>query len=330
MKKIKRIAAIVIAGCLLMGLLCASFAEETKENITDGVINNIPENTASEDIPAAETEAGIPEAGTETPAETVGEAVTVEVTPAPENGNADSVPGQANEPEEEPYAFVTPTVTDAEGYEHFISDEAPEYSMLDNGGGTIAPEVITEQIPEVTPELIAASQVEETPAPAAEQQPAVTRAWIAKKSENNGEIILKANAQPALTGKVIWQVHDKAWQEDKWEEIGSGEELTLDAQKVSSGNQIRFLLEDGTVSDIFEVKFTVEEEPAEQGNTEVEVTVEEIPTEESGSTVTAEDKPAEESTEKPSGEEPAGAEPTGEGPAGEEPAGEEPAGEEPA
>ena len=49
MKKIKRIAAIIIAGCLLMGLLCASFAEETKEIIAEEATNSTIQETAGAD-----------------------------------------------------------------------------------------------------------------------------------------------------------------------------------------------------------------------------------------------------------------------------------------
>ena len=57
MKMIKRIAAIMIAGCLMMGLLCASFADETEEHIPDEttIANETPAGTADQ-----VTEAGDP------------------------------------------------------------------------------------------------------------------------------------------------------------------------------------------------------------------------------------------------------------------------------
>lgn len=309
MKKIKRMAAVLVAVCLMMGLLCAAFAEETKENIS----NDQSINTG------AAAESAVQDAGESIP----------ETTPAPETGSTDGTGEAAGETGEIPWE--TPTVTDEEGYEHFISDEAPEYCILDNGGGTVAPEVIAEQLPEVTPEMIEASNhVVETPAPETEQPPkaetAAVRAWITDKKDESEAVILKANVNPALEGKVTWQVHDAKWQEDKWEDIGSGDQLTLDPAKVNNGSLVRFRLENGTVSETYEVKIVVQEEPMTDEPAAEEPATEEAVTEEP---VTEEPETVEPITEEPVTEEPATDEPVTEEPVTEEPATEEPETEEP-
>ena len=89
----------------------------------------------------------------------------------------------------------------------------------------------------------------------------MTHAWITDTSDGN-TIVLKANAKPALTGKVTWQIHNKNWQEDTWEEIGIGDRLTLDMAEVSTGDLVRFLMEDGTVSETYKLKVPEKEVPA--------------------------------------------------------------------
>ncbi len=205
----------MIACCLLMGVLCASFAEETADFPVDESNRVTIEESAAIEVPADPVEDR-------------------------EEADAPSIPemnGEPAETEPEPQAGKT----------------------------------------------------------------AVIRAWITEKQGENEAVILKANVKPALEGKVTWQVHNENWQEDKWEEIGNGEQITLDSAKVSNGSLVRFLLEDGTVSETYEVTITKQEEPA----------AEEPITEESV-------------TEEPTAEEPVTEEPTSEEPVTEDPATEEP------
>ena len=328
-KVIKRIAAILIACCLLTGFLCASFAEEM------------------EGFPISESDSVTIEAAAviETPAET---------TEAGEEAAAPSTPEMSGEPEETgDVPQELPTVTDTGENEQFITNNQTEQQENDNGSGTVEPEAAAMPVPETTEGLTEeTNDAGEGTGGQAEEQPAaentVTRAWITELPDENA-IILKANAKPALTGKVTWQIHEKGWPEDKWEEIGSGERLTLEPAEVNTGDLVCFRLEDGTVSELFEIIIILKEEPAaEEPVTEepiaeepaAEPSDEEHVTEEPAAEETAGEEPAEEPagekpvTEEPAAEEPA-AEETEEEPAGEEPvteesATEEPAGEEPA
>ena len=250
-KEIKRSFAILIACCLLMGVLCASFAEETA------------------DFPVNESNSV-----------TIEESAAIEVPADPvkdrEEADAPSIPemnGEPAETEPEPQAGKT----------------------------------------------------------------AVVRAWITEKQGENEAVILKANVKPVLEGKVTWQVHNENWQEDKWEEIGNGEQITLDSAKVSNGSLVRFLLEDGTVSEIYEVTITKQEEPAAEEPITEEPVTEEPTAEEPVMEEPAADEPAteepvidESATEEPAAEESVTEEPTTEEPTTEEPTAEEPVTEEPA
>ena len=237
-KEIRRIAAILVAGCLLTGVLCASFAEDTGTPFVSES-NTVTIEAAAGELPAVTTETD----GTADPA------VTEE---AAESGDPEEIPEQ---PE-------TPTVTDAEGYVHFIDNGNTEYREIDDGGGSIEPETVAKLVPEVTEEMKEASGLtggKPDEEPAAEE-PAV-RAWITDIRDENNAIILKANAIPSLNGKVIWQIHDRSWPEGTWEEIGNGELLTLDLEEVNDGALVCFRTEDGLVSEPFEIKTTAEEEP---------------------------------------------------------------------
>ena len=271
-KEIRRIAAILVAGCLLTGVLCASFAEDTGTPFVSES-NTVTIEAAAGELPAVTTETD----GTADPA------VTEE---AAESGDPEEIPKQ---PE-------TPTVTDAEGYVHFIDNGNTEYREIDDGGGSIEPETVAKLVPEVTEEMKEASGLtggKPDEEPAAEE-PAV-RAWIT-------DIRDEANAIPSLNGKVIWQIHDRSWPEGTWEEIGSGEQLTLDAEEVNDGALVCFRTEDGMISEPYEIRTTAEEEPL-TGEPAAEGTAGEEPEEEgtaageASAETPAEGQPSEDSTE---------------------------------
>ena len=356
-KEIKRIAAILIACCLLMGLLYASIAEETAGQPEVEMTGTIPEIIAAEDGTVADPgadNAGLGDAATDE------NSIETEVTPAPVTEEQTEALQAGIGAEETPVVEETPTVTDAEGYVQFIDNGKTEYREIDNGGGTMEPEVLAVLVPEVTEELIeASSHVGEKTDEQAEEQPAtentLTRAWITSIPDENA-IILKANAKPALTGKVTWQIHKKGWPEDNWEEIGIGDRATLELTEVSTGDVVCFRMEDGTVSELYEIKIIMKEEPlAEEPAAEASAT-EKATAENSAGAMTEDaetgegesdsekaysEKSAEEGTsetepagEKPETDEASGEESAAEGPAdettSEEPAGEKPATEEPA
>ena len=278
-KEIRRIAAILVAGCLLTGVLCASFAEDTGTPFVSES-NTVTIEAAAGELPAVTTETD----GTADPA------VTEE---AAESGDPEEIPEQ---PE-------TPTVTDAEGYVHFIDNGNTEYREIDDGGGSIEPETVATLVPEVTEDMKEASGLiggKPDEEPAAEE-PAV-RAWITDIRDENNAIILKANATSSLNGKVIWQIHDRSWPEGTWEEIGSGEQLTLDAEEVNDGALVCFRTEDGMISEPYEIRTTAEEEPV-TGEPAAEGTAGEEPEEEgtaageASAETPAEGQPSEDSTE---------------------------------
>ncbi len=96
-------------------------------------------------------------------------------------------------------------------------------------------------------------------------------AWISTNGSQDGETItLKANAEPELEGVPTWYVRNEQVEEGAWKKAGYGENMTFETAK---GNEFRFILPDGTVSDVYKLSVTegaAEEEPAEEPEEETE------------------------------------------------------------
>ena len=96
-------------------------------------------------------------------------------------------------------------------------------------------------------------------------------AWISTNGSQDGETItLKANAEPELEGVPTWYVRNEQVEEGAWKKAGYGENMTFETAK---GNEFRFILPDGTVSDVYKLSITeeaAEEEPAEEPEEETE------------------------------------------------------------
>ena len=211
-KRIKRIAALMIAGILLVCVSFASLAEETEEifdnEYTEGA-EAAEEASADEEVPAEEPEATEEETEEETTEETAAsveaaendeeetaeeiseeaEEDTEEKVTEPEETETENAEEQTEEQDEEPAEEtadeeVTEEETAAETEEdgetpedeneetaeetydedydeldgYVGPEDEDEYQELDDGAGYIDPEVVDQHIPEITEELIEASE----------------------------------------------------------------------------------------------------------------------------------------------------------------------------
>ncbi len=369
-KRIKRIAALILAGILLVCVSFASFAEEAEGIFEDHTEANVTENlentelaeetvsvetteiaeetndTAGDDVVVEETAEGTETAevtetneetdGTEDTdsakvdenaeeqAETAIEEVTEETTEDAQafesEENLETEETEGTEESEEEY-------DELEGYT--IPEDEAEYQELDDDAGYIDPEVVAGFIPEVTEELIEASEriseedevktevaeeteeteeienTEETTETEEAEEAATVRAKIVREETEEAYIgdviILTAKVESELNGEVRWEIRDEQWEEGIWQEIGKGKKLELTITEENADNLIRFQLEDGTISEEYRMNWT--ERPAEE--TEEETDAEEAAeeavaeeTEEAVEEVTHEDADNEETAEE--------------------------------
>ena len=101
-----------------------------------------------------------------------------------------------------------------------------------------------------------------------EEEVNTVRAWISTDDDQSGETItLKANAEPELEGVPTWYVRNEQVEEGAWKKAGYGEHMTFETTK---GNEFRFILPDGTISEVFRLKAAEEaaEEAPEDADTE--------------------------------------------------------------
>ena len=249
MKKIKRIAALIVAGILLICISFASLAEEMPEE------NGAP--SEAEVSAAAETNETIeaPEA-VNTPAEdsTAGNGEAATVSQEPETAK-ESNPQETAE-ESKPQETVEAGQNNAEDYDIVIDDfdagsVDPELVDIFFPNGTGAPEEASDDGTETA---------ESGEIPADNEN----RLWIESKDHmaiHIGETaVLLAKAAQELNGEVTWQIRDVRWEEDVWQNIGTGSHLELDVTEAMADILIRFVAEDGTVSEIFEMNAAVKPE----------------------------------------------------------------------
>ena len=296
-RKIKRIAATIVAGILLVCISFASFAEEAEE-ILD-VNAEVTAVETEETIPAAENEAEAEQAKdteaedaesametTESVAEndesvvkTAETVVTEETAQSEENVETQENPAE------------TETVTDKmeenqEEYYEFTEKDDTEYRELSDDAGYVDQAVVQQFIPEVTEELIAASekytadateeaenteekQAEETETIGEEKAETVSvTAWITAENDEVfiGDVLkLKANGQPELSGDVTWEIRNDLWDKDVWKQIETGSTLELEVTAENANDLIHFVAEDGTISECFRMNAAerITEETAE-------------------------------------------------------------------
>ena len=123
---------------------------------------------------------------------------------------------------------------------------------------------------------------EETEEPGTE----IIRLWITADGaiEIGEPVKLIANADPELTGVPTWYVRNAQVEDNAWQKLGYGEYLTVET---AEGNEYRFVMQDGTESEVLKLgrsEEPAEEEPAEEEPTEEEPTDETTGEEEAGET----------------------------------------------
>ena len=321
-RRIKRIAAVIIAGILLVCVSFASFAEDA-EGILDVYENNAEaiqdetvisetaeaeaeseEDEIEEKEPAEETEAVQNEEETEESAENAVEEETEEQAsiepteeeteeqasedPAEEETTEteeveESIGDEAEEETEEQISEdteeeVTVETEEAEeAYYEFTEADDTEYEELSDDAGYIDQAVVQQFIPEVTEELIAnsekytADEAEDENKTEEETPPSVIRAWITTEAEEVfiGDVLkLKANTVPELNGDVTWEIRNDQWEKDVWNQTGTGKELTLNVTAENADDLVRFIMADGTVSEVFRIHAAERTEEADADTAE--------------------------------------------------------------
>ena len=263
-KRIKRIAALTLAAVLLICVSFASLAEGTDEIFEENTVTVETEEVTEAAVETAAEEENPEEAEIAVEPETEEETETAVVTETTEEiaENADDGASAADEQTEAAEAV-------AEEETETAAEEEEEYIELDDSDkGYVDPELVSYYGLDVTEELKESSDAflngtEET---VAEEAIIVTRAWIESEDEKKiyiGEpAVLLAKAEPELNGKVNWEIRDDRWEKDIWETIGTGKKLQLNVTETMADYQVRFVLEDGTVSKAF--RLNAIEKPAEE------------------------------------------------------------------
>ena len=293
-KRIKRIAALIIARILLVCVSFASLAEGTEE-----IVENIETEAAGEGS-FADAQDDIAEESVQE--ESIVEEEADEDTNTEETAEEDTEAARNEETaeqteeiaedtdEEESFDFAHDDTTDTrddvedaqddtadaqndtvdvqddtedaqddeDELDGYVYDEEEEYEELSDDAGYIDPEVVKQYVPEVTEDLIAESDrfVAEEENGNTEETVTVTRAWITVKTGEaviGNTMTLSANADPELNGDIRWEIRDEQWEENVWQKIGSGEQVNIEILAENADDMIRFVMADGTVSEIFEI-----------------------------------------------------------------------------
>ncbi len=87
------------------------------------------------------------------------------------------------------------------------------------------------------------------------------RAWVSGTDnpvKAGTTVTLNAEAEPELEGVATWYVRNEEVEEGAWKKAGYGSHLTIEA---AEGNEYRFVLQDGTVSETFRLIIAAEEIP---------------------------------------------------------------------
>ncbi len=123
------------------------------------------------------------------------------------------------------------------------------------------------------------------------------RYWVSgleNDTQPGDTVTLRANADVELDGIPTWQVRNEQVEEGKWKRIGYGDHVTVE---VAEGNEYRFIMQDGAVSEVLQLHIT-KDETAEEETEEKEDTEEAEETEDNEYTEETEETEDTEETEK--------------------------------
>lgn len=307
---VKRFVALTAAGLLFVSAAFTSLAEE----ITEGDIlpaeteeMTTPEVMASEITETSET---IPEPVYQEPE------AAEEASPAPES-EPETVPQEAEPVKQEAdTAKETSPVTeskpekeeaDDDGDTETFDDEDDDYDFIfdDFDQGSVDADLTEIYFPNGGgPTAETGESTEQTEGTEEAGNIAAPRATALRIVPESGrairvgeQAVLNAEAETEIVGDITWEMLNETPEEDIWETIGLGRQLLLDVTEEILNRQIRFVLEDGSASEIYVLtEMEAQEEPEQEEEAQT--------TEEQG-----EEKPAEtaaeteEQTEVQNGEE---------------------------
>ena len=256
MKKIKRTAALTVAGILL---ICISFA-----SLAEGM----PEESSAPEEANASAAAEITGEPNDIPAA----AETAETNEAPEAASInDSIPAENNEaPADNREPETTEQNNARESAEGNGNSANIDYDIVidDYDAGSVDPELVKLFFPNGGGNPDTASDDTET-AENGNNAPADYRIWIETLDNTAiraGETVtLTAKAEQELNGTISWEIRDPRWEENVWQTIGTGASIRIEVTEAMMNHLVRFLTEDGTVSEIFEIIVTEEPEGETSG-----------------------------------------------------------------
>jgi len=250
-RKVKRFVALTVAGSLLVSAAFASLAEEftegTETPVEVEVIETPVEVEVIETPEVIETSEAIQETSV---VEEVSEATESNPEPQAEEtvaaGETEEYTGKDND-----YDVIIDDF-DAGTVETNLAE-----TLFPNGGAPVEDADVT-----VAPVEAETEVTGNDPAP----QEAPEAASLRILPENGQAIrvgeqaVLIAESESEIAGVITWEVLDETREEDPWIVIGLGKRLVVDVTEETLNGQLRFVLEDGTASEIFVMKETEESE----------------------------------------------------------------------
>ena len=253
-RKVKRFVALTVAVILLVSAAFASLAEEFTE-------------------------------GTETPVE-VEVIETPEVIETSEAIQETSVVEEVSEAtESNPEPQAEETVAAGETEEYTGKDNDYDVIIDDFDAGTVETNLAETLFPnggapvedaDVTVEPVEAEMEVTGNNPAPQEAPEAASLRILPENGQairvGEQAVLIADSESEIAGVITWEVLDETREEDPWIVIGLGKRLVVDVTEETLNGQLRFVLEDGSASEIFVMKET--EEAEEQLQETEEQTVE--------------------------------------------------------
>ena len=266
-RKVKRFVALTVAGILLV---CAAFAS-LAEGMTEGT--EIPAETETIEIQEA-TE-------------------IIETIPEPESiPEPEAEPESIPEPESVPEA-ETAAQPDHEGTKEAEIKDDDYFTFEEQDAGSVDPDLTEIMFPNggapviiddddagtvesgLTDALIpnggtpVGESVESAEPAANDVDMSSTQLRITLDAGQairvEEQTVLTAQPESEITGVVTWEILNESLEEETWETIGLGKRLVLDVTEEILNRQIRFVLEDGSASEIYLLTETEEQvEPAQE------------------------------------------------------------------
>ena len=241
-RKVKRFVALTVAGSLLVSAAFASLAEEFTE-------------------------------GTETPVEVevIETPEVIETSEAIQETYIEEEIVTATESDPEPQAEETAAAGETEVY----TGKDNDYDVIidDFDAGTVETNLTETLFPnggapvedaDVTVAPVEAETEVTGNDPAPQETPAAASLRILPENGQairvGEQAVLIADSESEIAGVITWEVLDETREEDPWIVIGLGKRLVVDVTEETLNGQLRFVLEDGTASEIFVMKETEESE----------------------------------------------------------------------